>query len=540
VVQGTGVGRQFELEGREVIIGRQPDVDLHLDAREVSRRHARILIEGSQYFLEDLESSNGTFVNSIKLQGKTALQPQDQIRMGPYLFRFEATPTSEVDVVIRAETVAQTSNLDLFRGDAGRKLQAVLEIAHQMARSLNLDELLSRVLESLFRLFPQADRGLILMVEGDQQVVRAMQTRRMAQTPGPAYSRSVVRRVLEGGVGIVAEDAAADSRFVTTQTLNNLGIRSFLCVPLKVHDGRPLGVLQMDRVGFGAPFTRDDLDLLTAVSLQISVVLENAALHAELLEKELEKERMQREMALAREIQEGFLPQELAPLPAGQADLFARVYPAMDVSGDFYDFFPLDDRRIAFAVADVSGKGIPAALFMTGVRALSRHLAQQARTPARVLQELNDALAGDNPTAMFVTMAFGTMDVTTGDVVISSGGHPPAVLRGTDGRVEEVEMPPGRLLGFSKGALPLTDTRLRLGPGDTLMLYTDGVTEALGGSDGRTMFGIERLQSTLRGLPAGQPLEAWGHRIRAQVDQFSSAETLKDDITLLLLRRLPL
>src|SRR5262249_2055207 len=159
-----------------------------------------------------------------------------------------------------------------------------------------------------------------------------------------SFSRSVVRRVLEQGVGIVAEDATVDQRFNMTQTLSHLGIRSFVCVPLKVRDGRPLGFLILDRFGGGNPFCEDDRHLLPAIAVEASVVFENAALHQDLLAKA----RLERDIALARQIQEGFLPTDLPVEAEGYIDLFARVYPAQEVSGDFYDFFAVGKDRFAF------------------------------------------------------------------------------------------------------------------------------------------------------------------------------------------------
>src|SRR4051794_35229060 len=125
MVQGIGHGpEQFTLDGREIVIGRQPDVDLRLDAREVSRRHARIVIDGKNHNLEDLGSANGTYLNGTKLSGQMELHEQDQIRIGPYLMRFESSPTSEGELIIRASVTANTSNMDIFRQDAERKLQA--------------------------------------------------------------------------------------------------------------------------------------------------------------------------------------------------------------------------------------------------------------------------------------------------------------------------------------------------------------------------------------------------------------------------------
>src|SRR5262249_8082010 len=155
-------------------------------------------------------------------------------------------------------------------------------------------------------------------------------------------------------------------------------------------------------------------------------------------------------------------------------ELYASVHPARQVSGDLYDFLTLDDGRLAFFVGDVSGKGIPAALFMVAVRTLCRHLAALGASPAETLAQLNTALAADNPSAMFVTLAHGFYEPGTGEVVIASGGHPLPLVRRTDGRVEQVPMRSGRLLGYPGGNLGLTDARFTLARGETLILYTDG------------------------------------------------------------------
>src|SRR5262249_23443448 len=178
-------------------------------------------------------------------------------------------------------------------------------------------------------------------------------------------------------------------------------------------------------------------------------------------------------------------------------ELAARVYPARQVSGDLYDFFPRSARRLTFYVGDVSGKGMPAALFMIAVRTLGRHLASLAASPAEGMAKLNEALSADNPSAMFVTMGQGMYDPRTGEVILASGGHPHPLLRRVDGTVEEVPLQNGRLLGYPGRDLGLADTRLTLLPGELLVLYTDGFTEACA-PDGATFFGMERLKETFK------------------------------------------
>jgi signal transduction histidine kinase len=288
-----GARRQFALEGRQLTIGRQPGVAIHLDLPEVSRRHAQITCEQDTFYLEDLGSSNGTFLNGLPLKGRVALRPQDRLTIGPFEFRFEESPPAEDGLVIRSQIAAHPSNTDLFRQDPAGKLHAVLAIAEHLAQSLDLDDLLPRLLEHLLQLFPKADRGLILLADGDRLTVRAARSRRGDLAAERVYSRSIARRVLAEGVGVVADDEQA---IAAGQTLVAAGIRSFICTPLKTRDGRAVGVLQLDRSGRGGEFTSEDLHLLTAVSLQVSAVLENTALHAQLLEDE----RVKRDLALAR------------------------------------------------------------------------------------------------------------------------------------------------------------------------------------------------------------------------------------------------
>jgi sigma-B regulation protein RsbU (phosphoserine phosphatase) len=305
-----------------------------------------------------------------------------------------------------------------------------------------------------------------------------------------------------------------------------------LCVPLIGGDSRRLGVIQLDCVRKGQRFHGEDLELLTAISIQVAAVLENVALHAALLREA----RLRQELLLAREIQQAFLPTDFEPLAGGKMELFARVHPAREVSGDLYDVFALPDGRLAFFLGDVSGKGMPAALFMIMVRTLSRNLAPAATSPADLLCRLNTALIADNPTSLFVTLAHGVYDPTDGTLLLASGGHPPPLLRRADGRIEPIPVKPALMLGCSPLELVVEDTRLTLGRGETFILYTDGLTEAFG-PEGGEMFGLERLCAVLGGPNAALPLEQCAEAAMATVQRYTQQAELQDDQTLLLLRR---
>jgi serine phosphatase RsbU (regulator of sigma subunit) len=537
-LQGPEPGRKFTLDHFPALIGRQLDAAVCLDAKAVSRQHAQILWQDGAYLIEDLGSSNGTFVNGARITGKMPMTERDTLQIGPYLFglRLPPTPTSaEANLVVREQVSAVASNFTLFRQDPAEKLQAILEISQHLSKTLDVEPLLEKLLEHLLGLFRQADRGMVLLCEGNHLVVRAQKARRSEDATTFPYSRTIVKRALEDGVGLLSDDVRSDQRFVASETITSLNVRSLLCVPLITQDGKRLGVIQMDRFRTGMPFQLDDLQMLTAVSLQVAVVLENAALHAELLREE----RFRQELEMAREIQQSFLPSEFELFKNAGFDLFARVHPARQVSGDLYDFFSLADGRLAFFVGDVSGKGMPAALFMIAVRTLIRHLAPTAPSPAQALARLNAALAADNPSSMFVTLAHGIYDPKTGEAILASGGHPAPVLRRAGGETKEVTIPPGRLLGYETPNQRLSDTRLQLAPGDTLVYYTDGFTEAREPT-AKTMFGLERFRQVVQEFQPTMALVDCVTRAKTAVDQFIRAPDLQDDLTLLLLRRRPI
>jgi serine phosphatase RsbU (regulator of sigma subunit) len=535
-LQGPDAGRKFPLDTTSAILGRQLDADVCLSAKAVSRQHARILNRDGDYEIEDLESSNGTLLNGRRLlpHQPEPITERDTLQIGPYVLALRPAPTpanTETNLVIRDQVSALTLNESVYGQAPALKLQVVLELAQLLARTLDLETLLQKLLDQLMRLFPQADRSMVLLCEGKRLTVRGQRCRRQEDSAAYPYSRTIVQRALEEGVGILSEDVQADSRFQASATITSLDLHSLLCVPLIAQDGKRQGVIQVDRFRQGAFFRSEDLQLLTAIGLQVAVVLENAALHAELIREE----RFRQELLLAREIQQGFLPTEFEELRARGLDLFARVQPAREVSGDLYDYVWRPDGKLAFFIGDVSGKGMPAALFMVAARTLARHLAVSSESPAATLAGLNAALAADNPSSMFVTMAHGIYTPETGEMVLASAGHPLPLRRRISGEVEEIAHKTGRLLGYDNGNLHLTDARFTLAPGELLAFYTDGFTEARDAK--REQFGLPRLMEVVRGFESGLELPTCADRATEAVEQFAKAKDLQDDMTLLLLRR---
>jgi serine phosphatase RsbU (regulator of sigma subunit) len=533
-VQGPSVGQRFPLTRERVEIGRQGDSDIYLESLAVSRQHARLVRDGTAWFVEDAGSSNGTYINGEPVVGRVPLREGDALQIGPYVFGLRADQQpifADSSQVIRARVEASASNRSLLAQNPAYKLQVVLEISQHLGHALDEDTLLGVLLDHLLRLFPQADRGMVMLCDGENFTVRSQRSRQQGASADYPYSRTIVRKALDDGVGLLSEDVGGDPNLKLSQTILSLQLRSFLCVPLIGAQDRRLGVIQLDCLRAGQVFRASDLELLAAVSLHVATVLENATLHAE----HLREVRLRQELLLARDIQQSFLPTQTDPLGPDGPELHARVHPAREVSGDLYDYFTLDGGRLAFFLGDVSGKGMPAALFMIMVRTLIRHLAPVSAGPSDLLKRLNAALVADNPTALFVTLAHGVYDPKDASVVIAIGGHPPPLVRHSDGRVEQLDLKPGLMLGATPVEPSAQDRRLVLAPGDTLVLYTDGFTEAFA-PDRKNMFGVERLSEVLS-QTTSHPLSFCAEKARATVERFTGETELQDDQTLLLLRR---
>lgn len=253
---------------------------------------------------------------------------------------------------------------------------------------------------------------------------------------------------------------------------------------------------------------------------------------ANLTETTKAKERMESELKIARTIQMSFLPKRFPPFPdITRFDLHAELLPALEVGGDLFDFFLLADGRLLFLVGDVSGKGVPAALFMAVTKTLVKGIAEAENSPAAILARVNNELAVDNEALLFVTMFLGLFDFSTGELSYSNAGHnPPVLVR--QGRAQWLAMPKGIFLGVMEDA-PYADKHLTLEPGDALVVYTDGVNEAMDPQGG--FYGNERLLRVAAGL-GDKTARAMGEAFMADVHAFAGQAPQADDITVLTLR----
>jgi len=411
------------------------------------------------------------------------------------------------------------------------KLQAILEIARALGGTIDLDGVLGRVLDALFRILPQADRGFILLKgEGDGDLILRASKLRDQDAASPAFSRTIFDHVTSQGQAILCEDIGADDRFGDSPSVKESRIRTLLCVPLWDQDRHPVGVVQIDTRDEHSPFDEDDLELMVAIAGPVSVAIENARLHG----NAVRQADLEREARDARAVQRALIPDKQPDLPGYE---FWHFYePARYVGGDYFDYRPLPrpgtpldqpSARWAVAIGDVSGKGMPAALLMTRLSSEVSLLLQTEPGPARVVERLNRNLCQTRTDDRFITFLQVMLDAERHELTVVNAGHMDPLIRRSGGPIEVISEQTGPLLGIIDDQVYEVVTT-SIGPGDVVILYTDGVNAALD-NEGR-LFGIDRLKQALAAAPS--EVDKVGESILDAVRRHTAGRAQSDDIAL--------
>jgi len=554
---GPQQGRQYELTVPKTILGRHPDCQVVIEVGAVSRQHCAVVEENGDYFIEDLKSRNGTFLNSEPVQNRKRLYDGDVIRVCEVEFSFHgrprpphsqlptsstdsSTPSSVFRAVMVDDDAEGPSSTVMSRIDATSgirsawtttpevKLTALMEIMQQLGKAVALDEVLAKIFNALFKIFLQADRGLVVLEEaGGRLVPRWTKTRREDAADSIRISRTICRQVMESKQAILSADAATDQRFEMSQSIADFRIRSMMCAPLIDSEGKALGVLQIDTLDQRKRFQNEDLELLVSIATQASVAIQNAQLH----EQALRQREVERDMQLAREVQQGFLPDQ-KPTFAGY-QFFDYYQPADQVGGDYFDYISLPDGRLAVIVADVVGHGVAAALLMAKLSAEAKFALFAEAQPAAAVTRLNERLC-QAQVQRFVTMVMVVLDPHSGKAQVISAGHMAPIHRKSNGTIDE---PGDDVAGLPLGitdTLPYEQFEIRVEPGEMLVLYTDGINECADVAG--AMYGIERIRQHVRSGPA-QP-DQIGPVIVEDVRRFLGKALQNDDMCLVCLGRL--
>lgn len=533
VDRGEFVGQIIHLDKDKTVLGRSPDCDAVISKNEaVSRWHARILQVDGQYFIEDhRRSKNKTYVNDLPIQYETQipLKHEDRIR----ICEFQATfldafaPGNYAEGSSTVEAMLSSKSDHSLETQPAVKLAALLDITARLSKTLQLDTQLPEVADGLLGLFPQADRFFLIMSEEDTGHLqpKIVRMRGATEESTARFSHSIVRQVLQTAQSILLREGD-NSPLSSSESVISAQMRSVMCVPLCRAEGTPFGVIQLDTLDKGKRFTEDDLRLLSGVAHQASVAIENARFHA----WRLAQERVVNELEMARQVQLNFLPRQLPELLG--YEFYTYYEAAREVGGDYYDFIPLPERRLAVTIGDVAGKGMPAALLMAKLSSESRSCLLTERQPTAAISRLNNQLFPyTNPMDRFITLATAVLDPAAHTLTLVNAGHPsPLLYQGSQRRFSKL-IPVednGQSLGISEGN-QYQCYHAELAPGDCVLLYSDGVTDAqsAAGKAFRTK-GIHRIIEQ----HAPETPRALGERLVQAVQQHAAGASQADDITL--------
>lgn len=540
VKKGYNQGAKYVLKGDRIVLGRNADCQVVINTPAVSREHAVIRCIGGKFYIEDLKSRNGTFVNNQEVTSRHLLKNKDEIKICDNLYEFLETEKPPLPVELRrgvqpleedddsSSTVEATfSHNSKFAIEAQptERLTFLLRLTSELTQTLDLDQLLPKIVDSLFQVFRYADRGFIILGEPDRLVPKVSKTRRGEDDGTARFSRKIVQRCLETNEALLSEDASADKRFDLSQSIADCRIRSVMVAPLTGRtNNKAFGVIQLDTQDRARKFTPDDLKLLMAVASQAAVALENAELHQSLVAKA----GLERDLKVAHQVQLSFLPKS-SPQISGYS--FAAHYEAaQDVGGDYYDFVPMPNNRLAVTIGDVAGKGVPAALLMAKVSSDARFCLLTEPTPADAVTRLNSLMQEAGELQKFVTLAACVIDTVKHEVTFVNAGHQPPILYRKATNTFEDAGPRdfgGLPLAVADG-IPYESCTIPLYPGDAMVLMSDGVFEPpdIKGKE----FGMERVYATLKNGPV-EPEAMVKRLVEAVMKHTAGVAKQHDDIT---------
>ncbi len=555
-----GEAYHFSLDKDIVSIGRSKRNDLVLADQWLSRHHAEIRKTNGSFSIADLESRNGTYVNGQRIDGTISLNNTDVITLGDQTLKFLDEASGSVILTampdgldLEGTVVVPTAQLlkqarahedtwDNMGGERGPIVKPVsgeessrIKKQNQMLTALSdasmalisnrpVNELLEFILELAFKVI-KAERGVLMIESSGQLIPKAVRTASGNQTEEQiSFSRTIADKVIAEKVSILTNNALSDPRFNRQESIVSLGIRSAMCVPLW-HDEAVTGLIYVDSLR-RENFSADDLTLLTALANVAAIKLENARL----LDEMIEKKRMERELELARDIQQGLLPSE-APAIDGW-DLFGSNTPCYTIGGDYYDFIERSGG-LAVALGDVSGKGAGAALLTMVLRATIHFASQREKTVLDIITQTNAVIYENSPQQFYATFFLTDVDTATGKMRYVNAGHIPPILykKATDSVVRLEEG--GTVLGLFDIA-PFSEGESEFAPGDILVVFTDGISEAWGADEEE--FGEDRLAELVQdnaSLCAAE-LEAL---IQKEVDTFTNGAPPTDDKTIIVVKR---
>ena len=544
VISPDGARKYVRITQTPFLIGRGAETGNHLQLtdRRISRNCAAIVMEANQYYLEDRGQRRGMFINQEKVESRQ-LNDGDVITFGiedSYQIIFRAAAETSAEAIPQLLTRIDHMTSSESTGGGLRKLNMLLEATSLLHSQLPLDSVLAKMIDHAIAV-TDADRGLLEEAEeGRAENLRVRLARRSGGQRLPPESmtpsQTAIQLAMKQGSPVITEDLAqAEMNLQAAASIVAQGLRAVVVIPLyatsraasegtgvDVRRGVFLGVLYLDSKRPTA-FTKLDRQILDALAADAASILDNARL----VERERERQRLEQEINIARDIQQALLPKNFKDYP--HLAVSGVNFPCLSVGGDYFDVFPLDEKRTAFLLADVSGKGLGAALLTTMLQGALSGMTL-GTDPARTFNHVNQFLCDHAEVGRYATMFFGILD-EAGKLEFINAGHPSPILM-RQGRAEEA---------FTEGSFPVglvpeaefATATLQLEPNDTLFLFSDGVTEAMDPDE--QLYGVPRLVGVLQGK-TDLPLDEIQKIVLESVENFARGARQADDLTMLVVR----
>lgn len=521
------------LQGPAVSIGRASDCSIPIKDRYLSRKHAEIIADGNTWVLKDLGSANGTYLNGSRVERDELLKTGDRIRLGDTEIVFETSERSTDRFIAVAESAISATIAIPVHDIADKpeekdvaRLQTLTLLARELIEDRPMEELfgfiVDRVMEHL-----HPSRAAIALLGHDGRSFTKVEVRRQDESDASelTISHTLLADIVEEKKALAFVDVEADEKLRTAKSIIMQGIHSILCAPLMIGNS-VVGVLYVDYLFTQRQISEEDVRLVAQIGRFAAIKLETTRLREEAIQKRI----MDEELKMASGIQRRLLP--AAPSGVPGFTFVGKNEPCRTVSGDYYDFAIRPNGKVYFVIGDVSGKGVTAGLMMAGLQVAFRIFSKSDPDPATLVTQLNVALKENLPQSKFVTLFLGRLDINTGVVEYVNAGHTPPLYLHKHGATELTDS--DLLLGVISRA-EFVNRELRLEPGDSLVLFTDGVTEArnVEGDDlGSALIGDALIQ--LHGSDAATIAASVNETVLHHV---GDAENLDDDVTVLIVSR---
>lgn len=520
---------KIDARGPLITLGRATECTVPIKDRYLSRRHAEIAFDAGAWIVRDLGSVNGTTLNGTKINGTLPLRPGDRIALGDSEVVFEPEDVSSVSKLIALDSDSHAKNIAISLRDAVEdttRTNILSLLALQFIEDRSMGELFDFILDQVVSLLEPSRAALALLGPDGRTFTNVLLRRSNSDESLDLYiSRTLLAEVIDERSVVSFVDTSQDEKLARAESIIAQNIRSAVCAPLMIGDA-VLGVLYLDFLAQRGAVTHEDVHLIAQIARFAAVKLETTRLR----EEATQKAKLEEELRTAYVIQSRLLP---AALPVVDGYAFAGTNkPCRTVSGDYYDFVVRPDGRLYFIVADVSGKGVTAALVMASVATAFNIFTRTDPSPADLVRELNATLAPKTSPTKFVTLVVGLLDPAAGTIEYTNAGHvAPLVI---SSRGVEQKTSTDMVVGLF-GHAQYRNQSVTLATGDSLVLFTDGVTEAENANEDQ--LGLEPVATLLagfHGMPAGEILE----KIDAHVASFCANAPAADDVTMLALTRL--